>query len=101
MTASLVLSIDAMGGDHAPESVIDGAAHFLKGRRRSVNFLMHGDEARLAPLLERHAELSPLAQSVVRMLGDEAGWRQNAELVFALDQGLQVGYRGFYDCAAD
>ncbi|MEQ8405292.1 MAG: phosphate acyltransferase PlsX [Oceanicaulis sp.] len=69
MTSSLVLSIDAMGGDHAPESVIDGAAHFLKGRRRSVNFLMHGDEARLAPLLERHAEL--MAVSEVRHTDSE------------------------------
>jgi hypothetical protein len=26
------------------------------------------------------------------------GFRDNAELIFALDQGLTVGYRGFYDC---
>lgn len=51
MTSSLVLSIDAMGGDNAPESVIGGAAQFLQGRRRSVKFLMHGDEARIGPLL--------------------------------------------------
>ncbi|WP_348675776.1 DUF305 domain-containing protein, partial [uncultured Abyssibacter sp.] len=25
-------------------------------------------------------------------------WRQNAELIFALDQGLSVGYRGFWTC---
>lgn len=62
MTSSLVLSIDAMGGDHAPESVIDGAAHFLKGRRRSVSFLMHGDGARLAPLLERHTDLKAVSE---------------------------------------
>jgi hypothetical protein len=37
----------------------------------------------------------------VRPLGDEADWRQNAELVFDLDEGLRVGYRGFYDCGAD
>ena len=34
----------------------------------------------------------------IRTLGEEADWRQNAELVFALDQGLRVGYRGFYEC---
>lgn len=34
----------------------------------------------------------------VRTLADEADWRQEAELVFELDQGPSVGYRGFYDC---
>lgn len=29
---------------------------------------------------------------------DDAGWRGKAELVFALERGLTVGYRGFYDC---
>lgn len=57
MTSSLVLSVDAMGGDHAPQSVVDGAAQFLKGRRRAVHFLMHGDEARLAPLIAGHEAL--------------------------------------------
>jgi len=28
----------------------------------------------------------------------DADWRGEAELVFELDQGLSVGYRGFYDC---
>jgi len=28
----------------------------------------------------------------------EADWRGSAELIFALEQGLTVGYRGFYDC---
>lgn len=34
----------------------------------------------------------------VRSLGDDADWRSDAELVFQLDQGLTVGYRGFYGC---
>ena len=34
----------------------------------------------------------------VRSLGDQADWRGNAELVFELDRGLRVGYRGFSDC---
>jgi len=36
----------------------------------------------------------------VRILGGEADWRANAELVFGLNQGLSVGYRGFYSCSA-
>ncbi|SFG71178.1 protein of unknown function [Palleronia marisminoris] len=31
---------------------------------------------------------------------DEEDWRQEAELIFELEQGLTVGYRGFYGCEA-
>ncbi|TGY87870.1 phosphate acyltransferase PlsX [Marinicauda algicola] len=58
MVSPLVLSVDAMGGDFAPESVVDGAAIFFKGRRRPVRLLLHGDEARIRPLLARHPELA-------------------------------------------
>ncbi|HEX5765621.1 MAG TPA: DUF305 domain-containing protein [Woeseiaceae bacterium] len=34
----------------------------------------------------------------VQPLGESADWRGNADLVFELDRGLTVGYRGFYDC---
>ena len=43
---------------------------------------------------------APGALVTVRPLGDEATWRQNAELVFDLDEGLHVGYGGFYSCEA-
>ncbi len=62
MTQPLTLSIDAMGGDHAPEIVVDGVAAFLKGRRRPVRFLLHGDEARIAPLLARRAEAEAVCE---------------------------------------
>jgi glycerol-3-phosphate acyltransferase PlsX len=58
MTSPLILSIDAMGGDHAPEIVVEGAARFLSGRRRAVRLLLHGDEARIAPLVAQQPELS-------------------------------------------
>lgn len=58
MSSPLVLSVDAMGGDFAPESVIDGAAIFFRGRQREVRLLLHGDETRIAPLLARHPELA-------------------------------------------
>ncbi|WCR09741.1 DUF305 domain-containing protein [Paracoccus stylophorae] len=43
---------------------------------------------------------APGTTVTVRSLGDEADWRQNGELVFELDEGLSVGYRGFYGCEA-
>jgi hypothetical protein len=44
---------------------------------------------------------APGTRVTVQPLGDEADWRQNAALVFELDRGLSVGYRGFYDCEVD
>ncbi|WP_421737510.1 phosphate acyltransferase PlsX [Caulobacter sp.] len=59
MSKSIVISIDAMGGDHGPSVVVPGvakAAQALPG----VRFLLHGDEARL------NAELAkaPAARAV-------------------------------------
>ncbi len=53
MLNGLVISIDAMGGDNAPAIVVDGIEHFLKtlGKNRKARFILHGDEAQLAPLL--------------------------------------------------
>lgn len=41
---------------------------------------------------------APGVTMTVRNL-EEADWRGGAELIFALEQGLTVGYRSFYDCA--
>lgn len=54
----VVLSIDAMGGDRAPASVLGGLAKALSDRP-DLRFLVHGDEAKLAPLIKKG---SPLAE---------------------------------------
>jgi glycerol-3-phosphate acyltransferase PlsX len=46
------LAIDAMGGDRAPEMVIDGI-EVAAERHPGARFLLVGDEARLTPLLAR------------------------------------------------
>lgn len=51
--AGCILSIDAMGGDNAPGIVIGGLALEVV-RQPAVRYLLHGDEARLAPLLDAH-----------------------------------------------
>lgn len=55
MLQGFILSIDAMGGDHAPEIVIQGIEYFLthSGKGRKARFLLHGDEVKLAPLLAK------------------------------------------------
>lgn len=61
MSSALILSLDAMGGDHAPAIVVEGAAHFLKDRRRPVRLLIHGDETQIAPLLDAHPEVKAVS----------------------------------------
>jgi glycerol-3-phosphate acyltransferase PlsX len=58
MLDGLVLSIDAMGGDNAPDIVIKGIEYFLKhdGKNRRARFLLHGDEVTLNALLDRSPE---------------------------------------------
>ena len=51
------LAIDAMGGDRAPEIVVDGMA-IAAERHPAARFLLVGDEARLAPLIARHRRVS-------------------------------------------
>ena len=46
------LAVDAMGGDHAPNAVIDGLA-IAALRHPGARFLLVGDEAVLAPLVSR------------------------------------------------
>lgn len=51
------LSVDAMGGDHAPASVIDGCA-LAAIRHPSLRFILHGDEKLIAPLVAAKGALS-------------------------------------------
>jgi len=51
--AAYTLAIDAMGGDHAPDSVVAGL-DVATERHPNARFLLVGDEAKLAPLLASH-----------------------------------------------
>ena len=61
MADPLVISIDAMGGDHGPPVVVPGAARALKFfDPGDVRFLLHGDGATLEAALARTPALRPL-----------------------------------------
>jgi phosphate acyltransferase len=59
MAGPLTLSIDAMGGDFAPEAIVGGVDLFAK-QNPAIKILLHGDEQKLAPLLKAH----PTAEAV-------------------------------------
>lgn len=52
MAASRVLSIDAMGGDNGPATVVAGLALFL-AKKPGTQILLHGRAAELRPLLAK------------------------------------------------
>lgn len=55
MLDGIIISIDVMGGDDAPDIVIDGCEHFLthEGQSRRARFLLHGDENAIKSLLKK------------------------------------------------
>jgi glycerol-3-phosphate acyltransferase PlsX len=63
MATPRTISLDAMGGDRGPAMVVHGAALALE-RHPEVNFLLFGNEERIAPYLEDHPELSERSRIV-------------------------------------
>jgi glycerol-3-phosphate acyltransferase PlsX len=58
LTQPLVISIDAMGGDHGPSVVIPAVARALAMLPPTVQFILHGDEGALAPELAKHKAIA-------------------------------------------
>lgn len=52
MGDTLIISVDAMGGDNAPEAIIEGVARVAQ-EDPSVFFFLYGDETCLLPLVDR------------------------------------------------
>jgi glycerol-3-phosphate acyltransferase PlsX len=61
LTQPLVISIDAMGGDHGPPVVVPAVVRAAQALP-DLGFLLHGDEAILNPALARHAALRSRVQ---------------------------------------
>jgi len=63
MVEPRTLALDAMGGDHGPDVVIPGAAISLV-RHPQLSFIFYGDEARIQPILDKHADLKARSRVV-------------------------------------
>ena len=57
VTRALTVSIDAMGGDAGPAVVVSALLKTIQ-RHSTVNFILHGDEAELNPLVARQSKLA-------------------------------------------
>lgn len=63
VTKKIIVALDAMGGDRAPEIVVEGAA-LARERHLGVHYLFFGIESKIKPLLEKHKELSKVSEIV-------------------------------------
>lgn len=63
MPQTQTIALDAMGGDFGPEVIVPGAAAAL-GKIEGAKFLFFGDEAKIAPLLDKHAALKNVSRIV-------------------------------------
>ncbi|RYH03232.1 phosphate acyltransferase PlsX [Salipiger sp. IMCC34102] len=79
--ASRVLSVDAMGGDNGPATVVAGLARFLN-KAPDTAILLHGRASELAPLLARYK------------LTDRVTLRDAPDVVTMDDKPSQVVRRG-------
>jgi glycerol-3-phosphate acyltransferase PlsX len=61
LTGRVTIALDAMGGDRAPQMVIEGA-NIARERFPDVHYLLFGDEAKIVPLLDRLPALKPLCE---------------------------------------
>jgi glycerol-3-phosphate acyltransferase PlsX len=63
MPQKVRIALDAMGGDHGPSVVVPGAEISLI-RHPDSEFLLFGDQAKVAPLLAAHSKLAGSARLV-------------------------------------
>ena len=59
----VVLALDGMGGDRAPDVVVEGA-DIARERHPGTTFLLFGDPARLKPLVDRRKDLAKVLEIV-------------------------------------
>lgn len=84
----VVISIDAMGGDHGPRVIVPAALHCLQ-KHDNLHVIFVGKETVLRPLLRRHK---------ARRFADR--WRiQHASEVVAMDESPAVALRTKKDSA--
>lgn len=84
MSKTLVISLDAMGGDHGPSVVVGGIADYLKAHPGSdLRFLVHGDASAIEAQIGAH-----------RLHGDRIDVRHTDKVVAMDEKPAQALRRG-------
>ncbi len=63
MTRKIVVALDGMGGDHAPETVVEGA-NIARERYPDATFVLYGSPSKLEPLVARQRWLKDCCRVV-------------------------------------
>ena len=63
MTDPLIISIDAMGGDHGPKVIVPALAQVLKSAPAGSRFVIHGDEAEVGECLRAHPTVAAASET--------------------------------------
>lgn len=61
MSGTITISVDAMGGDNAPDAPIHGAKLLLR-ERPDARFIFHGRSEAIEPVLAQYPELKPVSE---------------------------------------
>ncbi|MFT6558331.1 phosphate acyltransferase PlsX [Sneathiella sp.] len=96
MSENVVIALDAMGGDDAPDIVIKGV-DIVRIQFPNARFLLFGDEARLNPLLDAY----PLVRSVCEIRHTTHAIKGEDKPSHALRKGRQSSMRLAIDAVRD
>lgn len=95
-TKPVVIALDAMGGEHAPDMVIRGA-DIARERHPDMHFVLFGNEAQLRPALDRF----PVLGAVSEVRHCETAIEDDEKPTVALRQGRQSSMRRAIEAVRD
>jgi phosphate acyltransferase len=77
------VAVDAMGGDNAPNAIVEGACRAARAARASARIILVGDESRIRPLITAHGapdgvEIVATREQVAMDEGPTAALRRGA-----------------------
>ena len=96
MSSPAILSIDAMGGDSAPLSVIDGIA-IVAARDPDLSFILHGDQA----VLEKALAKKPRLEGRVEIRHADDVVEMDAKPSIAVRRGRNTSMWRALECVRD
>lgn len=94
------LAIDAMGGDHAPQAIVEGAAHAVV-QGHDAFFIFYGDEEQIGPLIAAHPALAACARIVHTEQFIPSTMKPSAALRQAKNSSMRLALEATRDGTAD
>lgn len=89
-----------MGGDSAPDIVVEGVAHAAK-KLKNVRFLLSGDESKITPLLSKHSNLRDLTEIIHTPDVITADMKPSAALRQGRNSSMRLAINAVHEGRAD